>query len=410
MNKTAIAILAVFAFAAAALTGVAVAGINPVNFGLPTVALATGDNNFYNLTVAAVPGQQASVMCVACHSRNPGSRDLYRTTNGFSYMGSHFVTQFFSANETSKGGGYTDGSGTKARATRGAAGATAIYMADNTSGNMTVANGWYARPKYGVNAGIPDNTYLPRTATSPQLICESCHNIVGNIGPAKLLAYGMANGTATSGTSGAAKGSQVPVLCIGCHGDMDASLNAEWQLHPLVSDTWVGTQHHRNTAGATPPLYLGAGADIPAATHDMGIVNAAYYGAPPLTGQQINGGSNQMWAPGRGQLGTAAYADHALNFAPTGNTRMKPMADNNQVQPNAAAQLLCTNCHRAHNADSSAGATILLRGSDTATAMGTGTIASSVATAYYGLRRMEDKGGRAAAFNSTNPLCLACHL
>jgi len=409
MKKTAIAILAVFAFAAAALTGVAIAGINPVNFGLPLVNLATGDNNFYNLTVANVPGQQASVMCVACHSRNPGSRDLYRTTNGFGYMGSHFVTQFFSANETSKGGGYSDGSGVKARGSRSAA-ASAIYMADNTSGNLTVGNGWYGVPKYGVNAGVPDNTYAPRTATNPQMICESCHNIVRNIGPAKLLAYGMANGTTTSGTAGSAKGSQVPVLCIGCHGDMNAAINAEWQLHPIQpsGETWVGTQHHRNTAGTTPPPYLGSAS--PATTNDMAQVLAADYGVPPLSGQVINGGSNQMWAAGRGQLGTAAYPDHALNFAATGNTRMKPMADNNQIQPNAATQLLCTNCHRAHNADSSAGATILMRGSDTATAIGTGTVASSVATAYYGLNRMNDKGGRGAAFNSTNPLCLACHL
>jgi hypothetical protein len=321
----------------------------------------------------------------------------------------------FGTDETSKGGGYTDGSAPKDRTTRKAGGT--IYMADNTTGLLTVANGWYGIPKYGVlTGGIPDNTTLPRIATSPQLICESCHNIVRNIGPAKLLAYGMANGTATSGSTGAAKGAQVPVLCIGCHGDMDSSINAEWQLHPLQGgETWVGTQHHRNTAGATPPPYAGYGTDgangnILPGTHNMGVVNASYYGVPPLSGQAINGGSNQMWADGRGMLGTAAYADHALNFAAAGNTRMKPMADNNQVQPNAATQLLCTNCHRAHNADSSAGATILMRGSDTATAMGTGTVASSVATAHYGVRRMEDKGGRSAAFNSTNPLCLACHL
>ena len=412
MNKTAVAILAVYAFTAALLAGVAVAGINPANFGLPSVQLATGDNNFYNLAVA-VPGGQASVMCVACHSRNPGRHDAYRVTNGFGYMGSHFVTLSFAANETSKGGGYSDGSGAKARATRGAAGAATIYMADNTTGLLIPANGWYGLPKYGVlTATIPDNTTLPRAATSPQLICESCHNIVKNIGPAKLLAYGMANGTATSGTTGPAKGTQVPVLCIGCHGDMDSSLNAEWQLHPLqTGETWVGTQHHRNTDGATPPVYAGAGTDIAPATHDMGVVNAGYYGATLIqSGQQIGGGSNQMWAPGRGQLGTSAEPDHALSWTATGLTRMKGLADNNQIQPNAATQLLCTNCHRAHNADSSAGATILMRGSDVATAMGTGTVANSVATAYLGVRRMEDKGGRNAAFNSTNPLCLACHL
>jgi hypothetical protein len=174
MNKTAIVILAVIAFTAAVLGGVAVAGINPANLGLPPVQLATGDNNFYNLGVLVPNGGLASTMCVACHSRNPGRHDAYRATNGFGYMGSHFVTMSFAANETSKGGGYTDGSAPKDRTTRLAGGT--IYMADNTTGLLTVATGWYGLPKYGVLDGssIPDNTTLPRAATSPQLICESC--------------------------------------------------------------------------------------------------------------------------------------------------------------------------------------------------------------------------------------------
>jgi len=393
MNSKITAIFAAVALCLAALLGVAVAGINPNgNLGLPAVDLTTGDNNFYVLTAAGVPGKQASVMCVACHTRNPGARDAYRSANGFNYTGSHFVTRTFA--DTSKGGGYSDGSSGKTRLDRQAAG-TAIYMADNTSGNITVANGWYGLPKYGwLNSGVPDNTTTPRTATNPQMICESCHNITKNIGPAKLLASAFANGAATSGGG---KGTQVPNLCIGCHADMDANVNAEWQYHPLTTGTWGGTQHHRNTPGTA--LYFGSATQIASGTHDMGRIDPTYYN------QNIGGNIYQMWAAGPGGL----TAGRAIDFT-SNPQRVKPMADNNQIQPSAAT-LLCTNCHRAHNADGTAGATILMRGTMAfTTAMGTGTAPSDAATAHYGVRRMEDKGGRGSAFSSTNPLCLACHL
>lgn len=413
MNKKIFAILAVVSLSMAALTGVVVAGINPATFGLPNVDLAVTDNSFYNVgSVTGVPGKQASVMCVACHTRNPSARTAYAppTTGAKAdYMGSHFVTRTFA--DTSKGGGYSDGSATptiKLRANRSAA-ASAIYMADNTSGAITgtgagdIATRWMGLPKYGyLNGGVPDNTYTPRPGTTAQMICESCHNIVHNIGPAKLLAIGFANG-AVVGTP-TTKGTQTSVLCVGCHGNMNADLNAEWQLHPLTAGTWNGTQHHRNTSGATP-IYLGSGTPIPPATHDMGVMDRAYYGVGGVGGQNIGGSLYQMWAAGAGTLG----ATRAINYT-TNTERMKTMADNNQIQPSASS-VTCTNCHRAHNADGTAGATILMRGTTAfTTAMGTGPVPDlTTANAPRGLYRMEDKGGRGAAFNSTNPLCLGCH-
>ena len=411
MNKKIFAILAVVSLSLAVLTGVAVAGINPVTYGLPPVDLTASDNSFYSMTVAAVPGRQGSVMCVACHTRNPSARIAYTppTTGAkVDYMGSHWVTRTFA--DTSKGGGYSDGSTTpaiKLRANRSAAG-TAIYMADNTSGAITgnvvgdVPTRWFGRPKYGVlTGGVPDNTFDPRTGTGQQMVCESCHNIVRNIGPAKLLATGFANGATTS--SGA-KGTQVSVLCVGCHGNMNADLNAEWQLHPLTAGTWGGTQHHRNTSGATP-LYLGSATPIAVGTHDMGAMNVAYYGTGGVGGQTIAAAQYQMWAAGAGTLG----ATRAINYT-TNTERMKTMADNNQIQPSASS-LTCTNCHRAHNADGTAAGTILMRGTLAfTTPMGTGALPDlTTANAPRGLFRMEDKGGRGGAFNSTNPLCLGCH-
>jgi len=384
MNNKTIAILAVVTLCLAALIGVAAAGINPATYGLPPVDFATGDNNTYNLAVT-VPGKQASAMCVKCHTRNPGYRTQYRATNGINYLGSHFVTQFF--NDTHPGGGYTDGN----KGVR----TTTIYMADNSTSSLTTTVGWYGTPKYGVlTGGIPDNSTTPRTATNPQMICESCHNIIKNIGPAKLLATGFANGAAVSGAGTNTKGSTDPALCIGCHGRMDSGVNAEWKLHPdTAASPWVGTQHHRNTSATS--FYAGAGTPLNAA--NMGTMAAAYY----TTAQQ-------MWAVGPGSLTGSRALDYTTGAPPAG--RISPMNDNNQIMP-TAARLVCTNCHRAHNADSSAGATILMRGDlpYAANHLGTGTVPTDNVTTYWGLRRMEDKGGRGAAFDTTNPLCLSCH-
>ena len=213
-------------------------------------------------------------------------------------------------------------------------------------------------------------------------------------------------------TSGGAKGTQDPDLCFGCHGTMNAGgatvatgLSAEWQLHPLTggAEPWGGTQHHRNTN--TSALYFGSATPIAPATHDMGQMQRAYYGAGGVGGGQVIGGNRfQMWAAGAGTL-----ADHAVNSAVT--ERLKGTAlDNNQIGT-TTNYLLCTNCHRAHNADGTAGASILMRGTTAfTTAMGQGPVPDlTTANAPRGTYRMEDKGGRGASWNSTNPNCLACH-
>lgn len=415
MNKKIFAILAVASLSLAALAGVASAGINPATYGLPNVTLAPTDNSFYSLTVASVPGARGSVMCVACHTRNPSARTDFATLNfpgtiagaRVNYMGSHWVTRTFA--DTSKGGGYTDGTSPK-----NVRRPTNVYFADNVgqnnAGGMLVANGWYARPKYGVLiSGAPDNTYDSTVGT--QLICESCHNIVKNIGPAKLIASAFANGATTSH---AAKGTQDPDLCIGCHGNMNAGgatavtgLSGEWQLHPLTggAESWGGTQHHRNTSSHATPFYFGSATPIPNATHDMGLMARSYYGTGGVGGGQvISGARYQMWAAGAGTL-----VDHAVNSATT--ERLKGTALDNAQIGTSTNYLLCTNCHRAHNADGTAGGTILMRGSmAVATALGTGALPDlTTVNAPRGMFRMEDKGGRTSAFNSTNPNCLACH-
>ncbi len=388
MKKT----ILLLALTALAVTPFAVqAGINPATLNLPAVQLITTDNNFYNRS-DLVPGARASVMCVACHTRNPSARTFYRQTrNDFTLIGSHWVTSNFA--DTSAEGGYSDGTAPKVRpATLPGA---RNYFADNTGTNMTVANGWYGAPKYGyLNGSVIDNTNLRATGT--QLICESCHNIVRNIGPAKLLATGFANGGAAQSTLlPGVPALNTPVLCIGCHSDMDAGVNKEWQFHPLTTGTWGGTHHHRNTPGTA--VYLGAGAVL-AGDSGMQNMTATDYN------QVLGGNTFQLWAAGPGQLTGTRALSWTANPA-----RIKPLAgsDNGQIGPRST-NLMCTNCHRAHNAESVAGATILMRGTDTAQ-IGAGTAPTGASDSWRGTTRMNDRGGRGAAFTNTNPLCMACH-
>jgi hypothetical protein len=227
------------------------------------------------------------------------------------------------------------------------------------------------------------------------MICESCHNIVNNIGAGKLIATSFANGNTGLWTADPeTKGTSSAILCMGCHGDMNSGINNEWQYHPIRpgDPAWVGTQHHRNTQGTgTAGRYMGRGTVY--TTNMAAMLRADYTSA------------QQMWAAGAGTL-----IDH--NPIVYTGPRMKAINDNNQIRPTGPSQLLCTNCHRGHNADSSAGATILMRGNlaiSADTLIGNHAVPAGATTAYTGLYRMQEAGGRAAMVNSTNAMCLSCH-
>jgi predicted CXXCH cytochrome family protein len=306
------------------------------------------------------------------------------------FVGTHFVTRSFA--DTSKGGGYetTFPSGGK-NITRANRTTLPYYMANMTA---AVTAPFVAAPKYGVApSGVIDNTIDP-AATGAQMICESCHNIVKNIGPRKLIADGRANKNAA--------------LCVGCHGDMDGAISAEYQLHPLTAGTWSGTHHHRNSHSAlSDTLYKGSATQISATTHNMGTMDRAYYPDNNATAPI------QMWAPSFGTLGASA---RPITCTAATNPRMQDgCPDNGQIRVGSndtgtgGGTIICTNCHRAHNAVSSAGATILMSGVDNVTRIGNIGNPTGVTQANWGAFRMTDQGGRDQAFNTTNPLCLACH-
>ena len=177
------------------VAGVATAGINPANPLLPTVTTVFGgsyDNNNY------------SAVCVVCHTRNPGAR-----TPDTAGLGSHFIYG-------------------------GAGLLTGNKGLENT---MVWPTGGFSR--YGKTG---DNVNV--VGTTGEMICESCHNLLRNNGPNKLLAN---DNEATDPSA----------LCEGCHAR-------------------TGPGHHLMTGetGTIPPIHALSTAD------DIFVRN------PPLAGSE----------------------------------------------------------------------------------------------------------------------------
>lgn len=388
------------------LPGLLFAGINPNNVGLVTVNVdlvnPSNDCNFYSQGLGtAVANNNGSVMCVACHTRNPANitaPDLTKNANHH-MAGSHFVTGDFK--DTNRGGGYSDG-----RGARNATG-TYIYMAKNPPIGAT---GWRNFPRYGKLAanGTIDNDIIADGAANldgAQMICYSCHSMKYNTSTnARLLANGARNDNA--------------FLCISCHGDMDAEIAAEWEMHPGPAGTWGSTHHHRNSHSVDADTYYkGSVTQLKttgsAPLHNMGVVDENYYGQARADGKLM-----QMWAAGKGML----TGSHDLRW--TGDRMVGAAPNSGSINPTTnktgvgGGTLICTNCHAGHFGESSTGATVLLRGGTVTESvkMASGVKPLAVSsggsgnTGYEGVKRMNERGGRAATFNvNTNPNCLTCH-
>lgn len=414
MRRTGILFLAFLGIAF--LCAPAQGGFNPDNTGIiQNCDLTIGDGNVTdaNQYSTAITGAQSckagAILCVKCHSRNPSARTPIRVAGDDNVLGSHFVT--FAFNDTHEGGGYSDG---KVRAAD-----NSVYMGKFGATGKTWI--WYDSPRYSyINLGLVTDVTDPATA-AVNMTCNSCHNLyvnsvskkIPNTGRAKLLANGFANDNTT--------------LCIGCHGDMDGALSAEWQYFGTQTGgpAWTGTHHHRNSQSVDADTYYyqstSTDYDIKSSTHDMNTMSKAYYSVSGFMP------AIQMWAANYGTLGSTSNPDArpismtAWNTKGTGvdniwkNLSTADGAKYIGVSPAGnptgigGGTILCTNCHRAHNADSSMSATILVRGDDTSLYGSLGTQAVSRANAFNGVRRMDDRGGRAASINNMAPLCTACH-
>ena len=252
----------------------AAAGMNPTDPGFPGVTTVFGgtyDNNFY------------SAMCVACHTRNPSAR-----TQDVAGLGSHFIY-----------GGPT------------------LLTGNKTVERLTAWNdppgGTGGVSRYGRTG---DNTNV--VGATGEMICESCHNLLKNNGPNKLLAIDN-------------EAIDPNALCEGCH-------------------IRTGPGHHIMT-GETSTLHTGTLSNA----DDMYVRN------PPLTGSE------------------ATYPG-----------------------PNGVN---CWSCHKAHDAQTQAGARILKRG------YRTGDNAAVQGVGVTGMERAAENPVNPGTRIVTDfePLCNACH-
>jgi len=165
------------------VAGVANAGINPANTGLPTVTTVFGgtyDNNNY------------SAVCVACHTRNPSTR-----TADTAGLGSHFIF-----------------------------GGTGLLTVKTGLENLSAWPVTGGLSKYGKPGDI-----VNVVGTAGEMICESCHNLLRNGGVNKLLA---ADNEAIDPSA----------LCEGCHARTGAGhhiLTPEPPTYPELSTLHPGT-------------------------------------------------------------------------------------------------------------------------------------------------------------------------
>jgi len=373
--------------------GVAFAGINPANVGLPTVLPGSMPADGYATGLSAIDNNNGSAMCVDCHGRNP-SRHTNPTAS--TNLGSHWVTKSF--NDTGSSGGYP-GDGAKAATNgkylhRGPWGYT-----DNTLVSALGVSkygrlsGTVVQPDYTPAAGAAvDNTY--------QMICESCHNIVRNTGNNKLLAVAGANWDNIAGG----------YLCVGCHSDMSNAVNNE----PPYFGAAV-QDHHVNgmTAATVTPAVLYQGTAAVKTDRAMQTIDNAWYNIS---------GYSRMWAVNQGQMTGVATPGRTYGFVVAADPGIKATPIATATAPIAGVTvasgvLHCNNCHRPHNAVSETGSLIVQNGKTGANAYTFGLLTSPTGTTAADadgvMVRQRDRGNPKTFTNKLiqddNGLCAGCH-
>jgi hypothetical protein len=365
-------------------------------------------------TQAGLNGNPGSAMCVECHTVNPSDRILQVSQGGtgltvdttVANRGTHAVMnqQSGASNApwgvTNSGGGFIGGFGNAPRDggqyyRRGTTGTGANWASLATSKFQgTAAN---------LNTVLEGGTGFA-VATS-DLICESCHNLVVNT----------ANSVPDNDLLvGYYRDNQDDRLCTGCHAQ-DETATGRQGFHtndelPAFAGTTARKRHHVMTGDTLTNTYYGA-----------------------------TGVSSTMWAPSASDLllqawcaspystqtaptaldlttGAAILFRNACNVAGQGSRAFGSVAALGDITPTANNAINCSNCHRPHNARSTAGGFILRQGDtskgDFAGNVGAGKFAGQTnASIYYGLRRQSDVGDYQAAkvYQEYRPLCAGCH-
>ncbi len=365
-------ILAAFSSSVLLLGATAHAAINPASPGLPA-ANAYGQTGLLN--------NEASAMCVDCHSRNPAVRANPTFANSYAptradVNGSHYVMETTALAHS--GGGWSDdrftgGQYTNGKYMRGTAwGAATDAMFSGGFSKWSQSTGYVSVPAYSTAAPTP------LTPGNFGIICESCHNIRINVpaptgwtgvGNRKLLAW------STNNTNDAAA-----PLCEGCHLRMKATATGgNNDAGNFLANQGVGRDHHVLSAD---PI-----------TRALAVTGRLW-------------GKGWAWPDTVAAMGNAAEPTSYLNYIRNDSLT----AGDIDFASAASTNLNCTHCHRAHNAQTSTGGLILKSGNGT-NLVGTGT--TTTTDTNYGLQRQFDRGAKEVmatklVSDETN-LCAGCH-
>jgi len=378
------------------------AGINPNVPGLPN-ATAWGRTGIAN--------NGASGMCVDCHTANPSNRALrwYGNANG-ARTGSRSLTgmqttdsagtHWVNPTGTNTGGGYA---GNKAGAVRttGEYEKITLWTAWNGGTPPNTTTSKYATADNVSTGGFQASDNTDRAPTRGGMICESCHNIIKNAqsggetidatnfpGNRKLLKWATNNGSGD--------------LCAGCHGNMDRMINND-EGNYFANQT-TGRDHHRNTQGPNTGSGNNAyGGTIAAFGENMAQIDKTWYD----NNVTLQG---KMWAVSSGLL---TGLPRALSFNPANNAGIlaTPLTTGDITLFNNVNTLTCSQCHRAHMANTAGGSLIVKTGTG-APVIGTGDT-NFPSWGSAGLVRQSDKGNPATfstkMLQANGKLCAGCH-
>ncbi len=315
------------------LAAPALAGINPASPGLP-VADTSNNNNASTYTGFTAPNNQASAMCVDCHTVQPKAG------------GSHYVNATSTAGATNSGGSGIDATGAITPRDNGAYFKVSLWTANGSTGAAT-----YSKYRNTSDQSVvPDNTVAGVTTAVTDatlsnyadydIICESCHNIVINdAGGNNLLEAQVDN-----------EWEDTPVadLCVGCHGFMytdqvvqSASGLANWGDARNANEVAGGTARKGNNE-----YHWVKGAARPQNHHVM-------------TGDVINATQASLmvlWTDND----VVGYTSSPISNTQSGGTYPQRATWLNGLTKPTGGGLNCTNCHApAHGQGASPAASIL---------------------------------------------------
>ncbi len=320
----------------ALLAAPALAGLNPASPGLPNVTDAA--------FAAAVPNNQASAMCVDCHTVAPVSAG-----------GSHYV------NTAIDGTTWSGGTGINAAGTIAGRDAGQYFKAGLWNANSATGTSWPSKYGYTITGNVTSvvnqyptgvtsmNATIRALTGAEDMICESCHNIVGNEdGGNNLLAVQPGNDFVNGPTS---------ELCVVCHGFMYSSAGA----------VVTASANDNNINDARNNLDIGTGRR---GNNEYHWVRGTAYpqNHHVMTGDEVDAAKALAGALWTDNL-IIAYADHTMANNYAGGTLPQRATWSGITRPSATTDLSCTSCHTpAHGPTGSGAASILRNATYTGTA------------------------------------------